>query len=133
MSQSGSEYAVRAFAGAAAIPAGTPVTINGAGDTVSATTGDTDKVFGVTIRELTSEDQAAGVKVPVQMDGIVEVLADGSGTAIDPGDDLMAGAGKMVIHAGGTGDVFAAKALDPADADGVLIRAKLYPYQPASA
>lgn len=113
------------FEAGEAITQGAPLKINAAGDTVSMLDADTENMIGVA-----AEAAASGDQVTVDCGEVVQVLVDGSGTAIDAGDELMGGVSKLIIYASDTGHVRVARALGAADADNTLIYAIRYGSQP---
>lgn len=73
------------------------------------------------------DSKESGGSVGVQCSGEVDVLANGSGTAIAVGDELSPGAGgKALKYAPATGNVKAMRALSATSKDGAYIRAVFY-------
>jgi hypothetical protein len=79
----------------------------------------TEEVLGIAV-----EDAASGAKCSVQVGGIALATANGSGTAIIPGDRLSAGTtdGVLIKHDEQTGTVCAGIALDGTTAAAGRIR-----------
>lgn len=108
------------FVAAAAITKGQWVKKSGTG--VTPCTAASDVPIGVAL-----ESKASGERVSVQCSGEVEVLANGSGTAIATGDELSPGTGGLSLkYASATGNVKAARALAATSAASAYIRAVLY-------
>ena len=83
---------------------------------VAPMTADTEQIFGVATASADS-----GASVGVQINGVAQVLVDGSGTAVVAGDLLMGAAGKLVKYAAGTGDRAVARALEPTSVSKVIL------------
>lgn len=108
------------FTTGAAITKGQLVKLSG-GNIVPCTAA-SDVPIGVALNS-----KESGGKVGVQCSGEVDVLANGSGTAIAIGDELSPGAGgKAIKYASATGNVKAMRALAATSKDGSYIRAVLY-------
>lgn len=94
---------------------------DGSGD-VQETSADGDVVYGL------AEDSADdNEKIDIIVDGIGKALVD-AGTSISKGDYLAPSDsknGKLEKHPGGSGDAYAAVALESADSDGEVIRVRL--------
>lgn len=95
--------------------------------TVVLTTAVSDVPIGIAV-----DDADSGELVNVVISGKFKLKAGG---AITQGANIMpkaSGAGAGLTHSGTTGDIFAARALKTADADGDVIEVLLYDYKPAA-
>lgn len=87
----------------------------------------TDSLIGV------AQDSAtAGEKVAVAVGGVTKVLVNGNSAHIAAGDNLSCSttAGVLIKHDAQTNTRYVAKAMEAATADGMIIWALIYPYQP---
>lgn len=107
------------FTTSAAVSKGAAVLLSGSGGTISEATTGTDKPIGIAADDIDSGDVGLvyifGLAVPA--------LANGSGTAIEAGDDLMCSAGGVLVPATST-NVACATAVERTTANGQLIEVK---------
>lgn len=107
------------------------VTYNRSSNGVEYADAQTEAVFGVT-----TETVASGEDAPIQVDGIAECIADGSGSEIKPGDHLMpssGGDGVLVLHSTTATHRYAARAIDGTTVADEPIRVQLLGSLPAEA
>jgi hypothetical protein len=107
------------------IPAHAAVTLNGS-NKLEKSDGNGDDVFGI-VQEYTPSGRGA----PVKTEGSSKALVDGSSTSLAVGDMLMPKAtdsGKLVSHAGGSGDAKIGEVIfiDDGTSDGEAAQVRLY-------
>lgn len=108
------------FTSSEAISKGAAVVLSGSGGTIAEADLSTDTPIGIAADNIDSGDTGL-----VYLFGLaVPALANGSGTAINVGDDLMCSTGGVLVIATGTSNVACATAMEATTENGQLIEVK---------